>query len=430
MTHRKIERIKDRSIAPPLREIRNYELPTPNKYVLDNGVSLYEINTGTQPILKLELIFFSGRWFEDKKLVSRTATSVLREGSKHMNGAEIAERIDFYGGSIHFTSNLDTSHISVFCLTKHLSNILPILSEVLAAPSYPADEVKAFLNRSKERLKVDLEKNDTVAYRQVTEMIYGKAHPYGYNSSIEMYDAIQREDCLKHFETNFVAGNCFIMLSGRPSIDTIQLINQHLGQVIPRGSATRKTFIQLPYPSPKWQFPKVGSFQTAIRIGKRLFNRHHPDYQAFYVLNTILGGYFGSRLMQNLREEHGYTYNVYAALDPMIWDGYFMVGTEVKTEIAEEALQEIYKEFERLREEETPQEELDMVKNYLLGSLLTAVDGPFNAAEVRKMILMNELPDNYYSSLIQTIKQITTNDIQTLAQRYLQPDSFYEVMVG
>lgn len=420
----------DRTIAPPLQEIKNYKLPQPKVYRLDNGVQVYEVNAGTQEVIKLELVFRAGRWYEDKKLSSRATANLLREGSTSINGADVAEHIDFYGGSIRFPSNLDTAHIQVYCMTKHLENILPIISEIVAAPAFPQKELDTYINRSIQRFKVDIEKNDTVAYRKVTEMIFGSEHPYGYNSVPELYQQLQREDLIKHYQKNYVSANCFVVVSGKTNSKTIGLLNKYLGQSIPKGKSEQKDFPLVSAKDLKYHTPKKESLQSAIRISKRLFTRHHPDYFKFYFLNTVLGGYFGSRLMQNLREEKGYTYNIYSAMDAMMLDGYFMVGTEVHEAQREAALKEIYFEFQRLREEKMHEAELNMVRNYLLGTLLTAVDGAFNIAEVTKTIILNQLSPSYYQDLIQTIKTITAEDVQSVAQRYLQEDSFYEVIVG
>lgn len=420
----------DRSVAPPLREIRSYDLPHPNTYTLDNGIPVYEVNMGTQDILKLELVFFSGRWFENRLLASKTTASMIREGSATMTGGEIAEQIDFYGGSIRFRSNLDTAHVQVYCLTKHLKNILPIVSQTLANPSFPQEELSHFIQRNQERLKVDLEQNDTVAYRKITEMMYGDGHPYGYNSTPEMYNGLDRTDLLEHYQRNYVTGNCFIIVSGKPDIETIPLINKYLGQAISKGKSLKKNFIKQPSHELYLKIPKKSSVQSAIRIGKLMFNRDHPDYQKMYILNTILGGYFGSRLNQNLREDKGYTYNIFSSLDAMRWDGYFFIGTEVKTDVTTLAIQEIYSEFARLRNELIPQEELKMVKNYMLGTMLASVDGAFNVGEIIKMMIKNDLPHNYYSNFIDTIKTVTAEELQALAQKYFQEGSFYEVIVG
>ena len=420
----------NRKIAPILQEIKNYKLPLAKTYTLDNGIKVYEINEGEEEIIKLEIAFHAGRWYEDKKLASRATASLLREGSKNRTGAVVAEHIDFYGGSIRFPSNLDTSFIQIYCMTKYLENILPVISEILENPLLPEKEFRQYIERSEQRLKIDLEKSDTVAYRQLTEMIYGSEHPYGYNSSPKHFKELEREDLVKHYKKNYVSDNCLIFVSGKTKKNTISLLNKYLGNSIRKGHSNKKGFIITPEKNLQWSMQKKDSLQSAIRIGKQLFNRHHPDYFKFFFLNTVLGGYFGSRLMQNLREEKGYTYNIYSAVDAMLWDGYFMIGTEVHRDKQEAALKEIYSEFKRLREEKIGEEELGMVRNYLLGTLLTAVDGAFNIADVTKTIIVNKLPQSYYQDLIQTIKSITANDLQELAQNHLQEESFYEVTVG
>lgn len=420
----------NRKIAPTLQKIKDYKLPIAKTYTLDNGIKVYEVNEGEDEIIKLEIIFHAGRWHEDKKIASRATSSLLREGSKDRNAAVVAEHIDFYGGSIRFPSTLDTSHIQVYCMTKYLENILPVISEILENPLLPEKEFRQYIERSEQRLRVDLEKSDTVAYRQITEMIYGEQHPYGYNSEPKHFQELERGDLVKHYEKNYVSDNCLIMVSGKTQKNTIPLLNKYLGDSIRRGFSTKKDFVINPAKNLNWSFQKEDSLQSAIRIGKQLFDRHHPDYFKFFFLNTILGGYFGSRLMQNLREEKGYTYNIYSTVDAMLWDGYFMIGAEVHSEKQEAALKEIYSELKRLREEKVEEEELEMVRNYLLGTLLSAVDGAFNIADVTKTIILNELPQTYYQDLIQTIKSVTADDLQRLAQNHLQQESFYEVIVG
>ena len=420
----------NRKITPTIQEIKDYQLPRANVYTLDNGVKVYEVNAGEEEIIKLEIIFHAGRWYEDKKVTARATSSLLREGSKSRTAAAVAEHIDFYGGSIRFPSNLDTSHIQVYCMTKYLENILPVISEILEQPLLPEKEFTQYLERTEQRLKVDLEKSDTVAYRQLTEMIFGETHPYGYNSSPKYFKELEREDLVKHYEKNYVSDNCLIFISGKAKKNTISLLNKYLGSSIKKGQSVKKEFIINPAKDFKWSFQKEDSLQSAIRIGKQLFDRHDPAYFKFFFLNTILGGYFGSRLMQNLREEKGYTYNIYSTIDAMRWDGYFMIGAEVHHEKREAALKEIYSEFKRLREEKVDKEELEMVRNYLLGTLLTAVDGAFNIADVTKTIILNKLPQSYYQDLIQTIKSVTADDLQQLAQNHLQQESFYEVIVG
>ena len=184
----------------------------------------------------------------------------------------------------------------------------------------------------------------------------------------------------------------------------------------------------LPTPQ-KIKIPHIDSVQTAIKVGCKLFNRNHPDFNGLYILNTILGGYFGSRLMANIREDKGYTYNIFSSVDAMFHDGYFYVGTEVGNEFTEKTLAEIYREMNLLKENLIEEEELNMVKNYLLGNMLTMLDGPFNVSEVVKTYVVENLPVTDFNKLTQTIKNITAEELRELAKKYFKPENMWEVIV-
>ena len=420
----------NRTIAPLLREITSLQLPKPEIIHLDNGIPVYITRMGTQPVVRMELVFEAGRWYEEKKLISRATSRLIKEGTRTRSGADIAETVDFYGGSLAFPGSLDTSSVALFCLTKHFDKLLPLVDDLLTSPAFAEEEVAKFKRRSLQRFKMDTGKTDVIAYRKITEMMFGKEHPYGYNSHPSMFDNIQREDLVNHFLKNYRTGNLKIFLSGSPTDDVLETLNKTLGRNLPEGSSVPNKVLIDPNPQQILSIPKKNNLQSAIRIGCKTFDRKHEDYNGFYVLNTILGGYFGARLMTNLREDKGYTYGVYSNLEPMRYDGYFNVSTEVAKGAASDAVGEIYKEFERLREKPIGDEELLMVRNYLLGYLLTGLDGPFNVSEMVKMVAIDDLDINFFDNMVQTIKTITPNEIQALANKYLKRENMYEVVVG
>ncbi len=419
----------DRNTAPATQVVAELKLPLPNVHTLDNGIPVYETRMGTQDIVKLEILFHSGRPYEKKKLAARATAALLKEGTETMSSAEIAEKIDFYGGTLNIPINLDTSNVILYSLTKHFNKLLPIVADIVTKPIFPKEELAAFCERNIQNLAVDLTRGDVVAYRKITEFIFGEHHPYGYNSSEENYRALTRDDLIEHFQRNYHAGNCRIFISGKTTARHVDLLNTYFGKIIPKGEAEEIAFAQyLPTPE-KVKIPHVESVQVAIRIGCKVFNRNHPDFNGLYILNTILGGYFGSRLMANIREDKGYTYNIFSSLDAMIHDGYFYVGTEVGNEFTEKTLIEIYREMARLQDELVEEEELNMVKNYLLGNMLTMLDGPFNVADVVKTYVAEDLPINDFDSLTQTIKNITAERLRELAKEYFKPENMWEVIV-
>ena len=420
----------NRAKAPKIHEIRELTLPRPRIHQLDNGIPVYEICMGTQEVLKVEVVFQAGRPYETIPLASRATAALLREGTARRTSADIAETMDFYGGTLTSQGSLDHITVTLYCLTKHFDALIPLLTDVLTEPSFPAEELTAFIDRNKQRLQVDLTRNDIVAYRMVTECIYGPHHPYGYNSTPELYGALTRDNLLTHFEHHLTAANCQLFISGKTSDAIVKRLNAELGNALPVGTPSVPRLEGSGAPSGKLHQPHSDTVQTAIRLGRKLFNREHPDFNGMFVLNTILGGYFGSRLMTNIREEKGYTYNIYSSLDPMQFDGYFYVGTEVSNEFAWPALKEIYREMDMLRKEPVGKDELHMVRNYLMGNFLTMLDGPFNLAEVVRSCFSEGLPLESFEEMVQTVLQIDASKLQELANQYFDPADMWEVIVG
>ncbi len=420
----------DRKQTPKIHEITALQLPEVRKYHLSNGIPVYEVNMGTQDILKLEVIFEAGRPQEIKQLVSRATATMLKEGTRHRKGGEIAELFDFYGASIGTPYNLDSTSFTLYTLTKHFETLLPLVAEILTEPSFPEDELTPLLMRYQQRLKLDLSRADVVAYRQLTEYIYGETHPYGYNSNAEAFQALQREDLMGHFERQFHAGNATIVVSGKIDGSIEKLLEQFLGQLPKREKLPMSVFPSITAKPRKVQIKHPDRSQSAIRIGRKLFNRQHPDYAEMYVLSTLFGGYFGSRLMMNIREKNGYTYGIYSSLDSMRHDGFMYIGTEVGNNFLKPTLKEIYNEMQIIRETLPKQEELQMLRNYLMGTLLNGLDGPFNVSELVKALVLDNLPLSYFQDLIHTIQTIQPQQLQNLAQRYFKEEDMWEVVVG
>ncbi|MCI5081921.1 MAG: insulinase family protein [Saprospiraceae bacterium] len=420
----------NRTQAPAIKRISSLELPKPEVFYLENGIPVYANNLGTQDVVRMEMVFFAGRPYEKERLAARSTASLLKEGSKNFSADQIAEELDFWGCSLGTPFNLDTSNITVHSLRKHFGKVLPIVADLLQNPLFPSHELSSFIRRNQQSLKMDLTKNDVIAYRKITEFIFGNDHPYGYNSYPETYSAVTRMQILDHFNTFYRSNNCIIFLSGRVDDQEIKLLNQYLGNVLQSGDIPYVP-VHAPEKIPgKVKIHNPGTIQTAIRVGRHLFNRNHPDYKGMYFLNTVLGGYFGSRLMANIREDKGYTYNIYSSLDPMVFDGCFYMGTEVSTEFTDKTIQEIYNELDKLCQERIGEDELDMVKNYLLGNFLTMLDGPFNVSEVIKTIITEELPITFFEELVEVVQSITADELRDLAQKYLRKEDMWEVIVG
>jgi zinc protease len=424
-----MNQIVDRKKAPKTFAVTEIPLPAPELFHLANGIPVYVVNMGNIDAVRIEVIFKAGRPHEHKPTVGRATAALIKEGTIHKTSAEIAEYFDFFGASLSAPFSLDTSSLVMHSLSKYVHELLPLFAEIIQFPSFPEKELSTFVENSLQELQVELTKNDVLAYRKLSENIFGADHPYGYNSDETSYKNITVEDLKMQHQLCYHADNALIMLSGKVDGSVVKLLNQYLGTLRGGEKAIYENTVNATNPTKIWTEKKESS-QTAITIGRRLFNRTHEDYAGLFVLNTILGGYFGSRLMENIREEKGYTYHIYSSIEPAIYDGHFYISTEVGNEFTKDTLSEIYKEIAILQSELISPKELKMVKNYLLGNMLNLVDGPFNVSDLYKIYFTENIDYQEFTKLIETIKNITALEIRDLAQRYLQPDDLWEVVVG
>ncbi|MCS7037288.1 MAG: pitrilysin family protein [Saprospiraceae bacterium] len=416
--------------APLIRPVGPLRLPRPERLFLDNGMPLYVLHFPEREILKVEVVYRAGRPQESKPLVARATSRLVREGTRHRSAAELAEYLDFYGAGLGIPVNLDFSAYALFGLHRYRRELLPVFAEMLHEPAFPEEELETFKRNNIQELLIELDKPEVMTYRCLTECIFGAEHPYGYNSSAEGYAALQRDDLVQHFERWFTPANGLLIACGHVDDDVLRLLNNTFGQqpARPAPPPTRWTVTERPPQSVHLPQPKA--HQTAIKVGRRMFNRRHPDYNAFVVLNIVLGGYFGSRLMTNLREKRGLTYGVYSSLDALALDGYFYIAAEVHDQKAPVALREIFAEMQRLQDEPIPEAELDMVRNYLSGMLLNGIDGPLNISDLVRTFVAEDLPFDAFDAQVQAIQTIDAQTLQHLAQQYLNPNDYWVVTAG
>ena len=420
----------DRKKGPAINKITKLQIPPVNREILSNGTELIEVNMGTQNLVQMEVLYKGGRICEQKKGVSRATAQLIKEGTEHFSSSELAEAVDFYGANISTGASLDYSYAKIFTLSKYFDKILPMLSEVLDRPTFPLQELEKYKANSIQKLQVEKAKSELVAYKEITECLYGKDHVYGYNSTDETYNNITREDLLNYYQNCYGTDNRIIILSGKITEEIRNEVKETFG----RESITIKPSVyKQPTIEPDIICKRIkaeDNLQSAIKIGCRLFKRDHPDFADMFILNTILGGYFGSRLMSSLREDKGYTYNVYSSVDMMINDGYFNVSTEVGNEYLEKTLEGIYHEMELLASKKVGRDELDMVRNYLSGNFLNMIDGPFKVAGMSKVIALNGLDFGFYQNLMNRIHTITSEELLNLAKKYFVKQNMIEIIVG
>lgn len=422
----------DRITAPTLQQLEKIELIQAQKQELNNGIPAYTIHAGTQEVIKIEFIFNAGSWFETKPLLSDTTNALLNAGTNRLSSEQLADHIDYYGAYLELDSDFDHGIVAVYTLNKHLNHVLPYIEELIKGAVFPENELHIHLQNSKQRLQVSEEKVADVCRKRFRELLYGQRHPYGLYPKIEDYNNITRNDLLEFYNKYHHAGNCTIIASGKIPEKFISLLNKHFG-----GNDWEKPMNTVNVLHEEEHkiitqelVLKENALQSAIRIGFKLFNKTHPDYHAMQVLNTLLGGYFGSRLMKNIREDKGYTYGINSVIASFKHSGYFFISTEVGVNVCQATIDEAKKEIEMLKKYLVPEQELQLVKNYMTGMFLKGIDGPFALADRFKSILFYDLDYEYYNKYLNTIKTITPNKIQELAQQYFIINTITELVVG
>jgi len=420
----------NRTLAPESLQVNEIKFLEPLAQHLDNGIPVFTINAGKQELVRIEFIFENVNWDASKPLQAVGVSHLINNGTDKLSAKEIADKVDYYGAFLQTEYGADQSSVKLYTLNKHLPSVLPILRSILNESIFPEQELAIFIQNQKQSLQVNLQKNDFLARRQFANAVFGDT-PYGSNIEAEDYNALKREDLISYFRAAFKPENCTIIAAGKFEENEFALLNNVFGNQWQNTEASiinKFTFEA----SPKGELliERPEAIQSAIRMGALSISRNHHDFPGFQVLNCLLGGYFGSRLMANIREDKGYTYGIGSAVVSLRDAGYFFIATEVGAEVCNNALIEIEKEISLLKTELVANEELDLVRNYMLGSMLGSLENAFSHADKFKNVYFSGLDHNYYENYITTVKTITAHELKDLAGKYLNTDTFTKVIVG
>ncbi|MBT8219582.1 MAG: insulinase family protein [Bacteroidia bacterium] len=420
----------NRSAPPPIANVNRVPFPEHTEYFMVGKVPVVRLQSDSYSVVKIEIIFDAGRLYESKRSVGKATNLLLKSGTLSKTIKEINETIDYHGATISLPVNFDHSSIVLYCLSKYVSQLLPLVFEILTQPVFPQKEFEFFTEQQKSKLKVALQNVDNQAYRIITEQIFGKGHPYGYNSSLEDYDLMTRDDLIRHHRQLYHLDNCRVFISGNMSDSDFRSLEEMLG-TIPSGKKPSLCPQHEPLAKPaKIKTPFDGKVQSAIKIGRKTFNRQHEHYQQLYILNTLLGGYFGSRLSMNIREKRGFTYGIHSSLDAMAHDGCLIISTEVANTYVEPTLKAIYEEIDDLKTKLVNDLELQQMRSYLMGYFLNSVDGVFRSSTVIRGLKENGVGKEFFNSIQDQLMSISAKDIRNMANQYLQKDDLWEVVVG
>ncbi len=407
-------------------------LPEVEVNYLSNNIPVYLIEAGTEEIMRIEFLFkAAGQINEYIPLLSTTTNLMLSEGSLKYNSEELNRILDYYGVFLNLSAEKDSAGAVFFFLNKHIERILELSREIIFRPLFESKELDILMKKRLRWYLVSREKVQNLATDQFFESVFGKHHPYGRKVLDSDFECITSAMLMDFHLKRYTSENMAIIISGRIHKNSMMLMDRFFGDLRPckiyiedtenhlRGGARKKIKIEKP-----------GRLQSAIKIGSSTINKRHPDYPGLKIVNTILGGYFGSRLMRNIREEKGYTYGISSSVSSLDLAGFKVISTEVGRENTQNAIDEIYREIKNLQTESVEKEELSVVKNYMTGELVRMFDGPFALAESFKTVWEFGLDYSYYYKLSDKIKSITPDEIRELARTYYNIEELYEIVAG
>jgi len=424
--------ILNRKVAPPIKDAIEFDLNLKpyQKIVLKNGVPVYYFNGGVEDVMMIDLVFYAGNDNEEQNLVANATNFLLKNGTSSKTAYRINEHFEYYGAYLNRACHNETANVSLHCLTRHLADLLPVVREIITDSIFPESELEIYKQNSKQQLSVNLKKCDFIANRLIDEYLFGIDHPYGKYSSAAAYDALHIHQLKEYYKKYYQNGKLIIFAAGKLHPDFENLVNKQFGDLRVNEENGFKRHIPMPAAQKSYRIENDSqTVQGAIRLARPFPNRHHPDYRKAVVLNTLFGGFFGSRLMSNIREEKGYTYGIHSFIPNHIQETAWVISTEAGKDVCEATVTEVYKEMELLKTELVDEEELLLVKNYMIGSNLGDLDGPFHIINRWKNLILHGMDDNYFREAINTVKTVTSQELMELANKYFVKDDFYELIV-
>ncbi len=421
--------------TPPSIQPASFAFSKPTKRVLRNGIPMYIIEAAGLGIIRIDFVFSAGQWHQARKLQALFACRMLREGCRGYTAAEFAEKLDYYGAWLELSVAMNRSFVTLYTLKKHSLATLELVQRMLTEPSYSEEQFRTVCANNKAQLRVNLQRGDVIAMRALRHDIYGPHHPCGMNATLEDYDTLQVSDVEKFYRSYYGSSTCQIYLSGEVDDGLLNHIEELFGKQwgtteVPCGKwKTTDTSVRYnPHPS-LHKCHLEGAVQDSLRMGCLMMDVNDADYLPMRVLTTVLGGYFGSRLMKNVREDKGYTYHIGADLITNTPQTLFMVHCEAQAGKAEEIIGEVHREMLRLQNEHISDDELLMVRNYMTGEICRNYESAFALADAYIFIDHLGLPIGHIEQTIRAIHTTDTARLQQLAQRYLHPENLYSVVV-
>lgn len=417
---------------PVIKPLSLEYLTLPRLVTMPNGVPLYILDGADKGVVRFDLLFKGGYAVQSKPLLAMFTNRMLREGTAQLSAAEISQKLDYYGAWIDMYSSQNCNHITLYTMSKHFVSLLKVLEDMVKHPIFPQDNLDTVRNNNKAHFAVNSQKVDIVSQRFFENSLWGSEHPLGHVVEAADYDAITRDDVLDYYASYYGSCNCTMFISGSANDAILEALASGLGHGR-WGCEQQCSAADIASPLPlsgHRNIPVSDTMQSGVKMGFMAMDATHPDFFKFRFLCVLLGGFFSSRLMSNVREENGYTYHIAAELDAYGHRNAFMVSSETATEYVEPLIKEVYRELDRLVNEPVDEAEIELVRNYIIGELCREYEGQSAKSEV---FINTWLSGSDFASVnryLDEIKSVTPADLQRLAREYFKRENMIVIVAG
>ena len=416
----------NRTISPEVKQIDKIDFVKPQIFDISKDVKLFFMKEVPNETARLDLYFDAGTINGDTGIAS-FVNGMLLSGTDEKTSTQINNEIDELGGFFESGVSNENAVITMYSLRENVLPILKVMTNAIQNLVFHQHEVEELVNDRRQKFKTSMEKVSFLAQRAFQQRLFSESI-YGRVTNESDFDTIST-DSLKHFfKKNYLNGLTKVVVVGDLTQDEIDEIIDLIGSWA--SNSTTEFEKNIKNLKGYAHLVKDGAVQTAIRVGRMLFNKTHEDYNDFLILNTIFGDYFGSRLMSNIREDKGYTYGIGTMVAELHNVGYFIIATEVGKDVKDATLTEIQNEITRIQTELVGEEELNLVKNYLMGQLLKSADGPYSMTDLYMSVEPYGLDLDFYNTSIDSLNNITPERIQELAVKYLNWNDMTVVSAG
>lgn len=418
---------------PAINCIAELNIQKPVKKIMPNGMMLNIIDTGTEDVVKLDLVIGCGQLNQKFPLQAMMTNRMLREGSSRMTSSEIAEKLDFYGAWLDLSSSVNNGFITLYSLGKFFDKTVEVLANMVKDPVFPEMELRIVAESNKQVYLVNAQRVEVMARKRLNIELFGPEHPLARYAVQKDYDNLSTDMLKDFYRDNYCSDNCTIFVAGKVTDKVVERIEECFGKspwgdnryltrpVIPepRGMARKRVTVE-----------KKDGMQSSVKIGCFMPDRLHEDFHDLKVLTTMMGGYFGSRLMKNIREDKGYTYGIASGIVTYPENSVLIISTETANEYVEDVIREVRNEIDLLKSTEASKEELNMVKNYMLGDLCRAYENTLSVTDAWIYVLTAGAKEDFFDKSVESIRNITEKRIKELAEKYLDWNRMVEIVAG